>query len=278
MLIKLTGGKVYDPANGVDGEVRDIFIKNGRIVASPEPAREGRSASIRSHGRVMMAGGIDPHSHIGGGKITIARMLLPEDHMGHEVARTDLTRAGLRPRRAFDDDDRLSLRRDGLHGRFRARDAARQRPAGAPGDGRYADDRQGRLRHARLRRFLPAPARRKKRFLAAIKDYIAWTMHASQALAVKVVNPGGISAFKFNQRKLDLDEKHVYYGVTPRDIILTLARGLQELGVRIRSISTAAISAYRAAARRRSIRSRARKACRSISRTSSSIATAPKAT
>ena len=56
-------------------------------------------------------------------------------------------------------------------------------------------------------------------------------MHAAQAIAIKVVNPGGISAFKFNQRKLDLDEKHVYYGITPRDIILTLARGLLELGV-----------------------------------------------
>ena len=66
---------------------------------------------------------------------------------------------------------------------------------------------------------------------SSIKDYIAWTMHAAQAIAVKVVNPGGISAFKFNQRKLDLDEKHVYYGITPRDIILTLARGLLELGV-----------------------------------------------
>jgi formylmethanofuran dehydrogenase subunit A len=70
-----------------------------------------------------------------------------------------------------------------------------------------------------------------KKDFSVIKDYIAWTMHAAQALAVKVVNPGGISAFKFNQRKLDLDEKHVYYGVTPRDIILTLARGLLELGV-----------------------------------------------
>jgi formylmethanofuran dehydrogenase subunit A len=66
---------------------------------------------------------------------------------------------------------------------------------------------------------------------SVIKDYIAWTMHAAQAIAVKVVNPGGISAFKFNQRKLDLDEKHVYYGITPRDIIQTLARGLVELGV-----------------------------------------------
>ena len=49
-----------------------------------------------------------------------------------------------------------------------------------------------------------------KKDFEAIKDYIAWTMHAAQAIAVKVVNPGGISAFKFNQRQLDLDERHVY--------------------------------------------------------------------
>jgi len=70
-----------------------------------------------------------------------------------------------------------------------------------------------------------------KQDFEAIKDYVAWIMHASQAIAVKVVNPGGISAFKFNQRKLDLDEEHVYYKVTPRQIILNLARALQELGV-----------------------------------------------
>ena len=70
-----------------------------------------------------------------------------------------------------------------------------------------------------------------KKDFKAIKDYVAWTMHAAQAIAVKVVNPGGISAFKFNQRKLDLDEEHVYYHVTPRQIILTLARALEELGV-----------------------------------------------
>jgi formylmethanofuran dehydrogenase subunit A len=70
-----------------------------------------------------------------------------------------------------------------------------------------------------------------KKDFEAIKDYVAWTLHATQAIAIKVVNPGGISAFKFNQRKLDLDEEHAYYQVTPRQIILTLARALRELGV-----------------------------------------------
>ena len=50
-------------------------------------------------------------------------------------------------------------------------------------------------------------------------------------MGVKVVNPGGISAFKFNQRSLDLDEKHSHWGSTPRAIVHELALSLQELGV-----------------------------------------------
>ena len=93
MLIKLTGGRIYDPANGVDGEVRDIFIENGRIVSPSPNAKVDQEYAV--HGRVIMAGGIDPHSHIGGGKMTIARMMLPEDHIGQEFERTDITRAGV---------------------------------------------------------------------------------------------------------------------------------------------------------------------------------------
>ena len=64
-----------------------------------------------------------------------------------------------------------------------------------------------------------------------INDYVGWTLDATNCIGIKVVNPGGISAFKFNQRKLDLDEKHPYYGVTPRDILRVLSRAVYELGV-----------------------------------------------
>jgi formylmethanofuran dehydrogenase subunit A len=65
----------------------------------------------------------------------------------------------------------------------------------------------------------------------AISDYVGWIINATQAMAIKVVNPGGISAFKFNQRKLDLDEKNKHYGVTPREILITLSRAVRELGI-----------------------------------------------
>jgi formylmethanofuran dehydrogenase subunit A len=31
MLIKLTGGRIYDPANKVSGEVRDIYVEDGKM-------------------------------------------------------------------------------------------------------------------------------------------------------------------------------------------------------------------------------------------------------
>jgi formylmethanofuran dehydrogenase subunit A len=65
----------------------------------------------------------------------------------------------------------------------------------------------------------------------AINDYVAWIMHASQAIGIKVVNPGGISAFKFNQRALDLDEQNSHYQVTPREVLKALSRAVHELGV-----------------------------------------------
>ena len=92
MLIKLTGGRIYDPANKVSGEVRDIYVEDGKIVAAKPNARADATYDVK--GRVVMAGAIDPHTHIGGGKMTIARMLLPEDHRGDPVTRTELTRAG----------------------------------------------------------------------------------------------------------------------------------------------------------------------------------------
>ena len=228
MLIKLSGGKVYDPANGVDGGIRDIFVEDGRIVTPRPDARVHEEYNLK--GRVVMAGGIDPHSHIGGGKVTIARMLMPEDHLGHEQPRNGLMRSGVG--RAVPSTMTTGYRyaEMGYTACFE--------PAMLPANARQAHMEMGDVPLLDKGAFVMLGSddfllrqMTQKQDFSAIKDYIAWTMHAAQAIAVKVVNPGGISAFKFNQRKLDLDESHAHYGLTPRQILLTLARGLKELGV-----------------------------------------------
>ena len=75
--LRIRGGRVIDPTNAVNA-VRDVGVRDGRIVDLHPQDKVDRE--IDASGCVVMAGGVDLHSHIGGGKVNLARMLLPEDH------------------------------------------------------------------------------------------------------------------------------------------------------------------------------------------------------
>ncbi len=228
MLTKLTGGRIYDPANSINNEVKDIYIRDGRIVA--KRADESVDKEIDVRGKVVMAGAIDMHSHIGGGKVNIARTLLPEDHAADVIARTELMRSGCGHAAPSTLTTGYRYAEMGYTSVFE--------PAILPVNARQAHmemadtpiiDKGGYAMLGSddfLLRMMAANEDQE-----AINNYVAWTIKHSHAIGIKVVNPGGINAFKFNQRKLDLDEKNDYYGVTPRDILLRLATAVKELGV-----------------------------------------------
>ena len=228
-MIRLKGGRVFDPAHGSDGEVRDLYVENGKIVATPgADARIEREYDVA--GRVVMAGAIDLHTHIGGGKVNLARAMLPEDHRDAELARTALTRSGSGHAAPSTLMAGYRYAEMGYTSCFE--------PAILPVNARHAHMEMGdtpivdKGGYAMLGsddfllRMLAGGASQR-----AINDYVAWTLHATQCIGIKVVNPGGISAFKFNARKLDLDEPAPHYRVTPRAIVTTLTRALHELGV-----------------------------------------------
>ncbi len=229
MLIKLSGGTVYDPVHGINGEQRDIYIRDGQITRRPATAVDiDKTYDLK--GKVIMAGAIDMHTHIGGGKVNIARMMLPEDHRQDLVSRTPLTRSGCGHAAPSTLTAGYRYVEMGYTACFE--------PAMLPANARQAHMEMAdtpivdKGAYAMLGSddfFLRMLAAKKDQ--EAIADYVGWIINATQALAIKVVNPGGISAFKFNQRKLDLDEKNEYYGTTPRDIIKSLARAVNELGV-----------------------------------------------
>ena len=227
--LKLKGGTVVDPAHGVRGEVRDVFVENGRIVTAPGAAAKDHQ-EIDVSGMIVMAGAIDLHTHIGGGKVNIARAMLPEDHRGDLVDRTALTRSGCGHAAPSTLTTGYRYAEMGYTACFE--------PAMLPINARQAHMEMGdtpivdKGAYAMLGSddFL-------LRMLAAnddqqsINDYVAWTITHAQAMGLKVVNPGGISAFKFNQRMLDLDEAHAYYRVTPRRILKVLAQAVHDIGV-----------------------------------------------
>jgi formylmethanofuran dehydrogenase subunit A len=222
--LRITGGMVYDPANGVDGEVGDICIEDGRIVQSlPESAPR-----LNVAGMVVMPGGVDIHSHLASSSCNHARRLLPEEHAADPTAAPTLDEGG-------------GLRRSGTGGTVPTTFTTGYRYAGlgyttvfdaavAPVMARHShselDDTPcldggffvllGNDEY--LLRQVGAGERERA------QDYAAWVLGATGGYAVKVVNPGGVEAWKSGQRNLNgLDDEVAGRGVTPRAILETLA-------------------------------------------------------
>jgi formylmethanofuran dehydrogenase subunit A len=64
------------------------------------------------------------------------------------------------------------------------------------------------------------------------RDYAAWLLGSAGGYAIKIVNPGGIEAWKSGQRNLNgLDEPLAGRGVTGRAILEALANAGHELGL-----------------------------------------------
>ena len=89
--LRIVGGKIYDPANGIDGEVHEIRVRDGRIVEQVSD----KARTIDAHGMVVMPGGVDIHCHIAGPKVNLSRKLQPEDHRLDVHPGTDITRSGV---------------------------------------------------------------------------------------------------------------------------------------------------------------------------------------
>jgi formylmethanofuran dehydrogenase subunit A len=232
MITRLKNGKIYDPAHGKDGVVQDIYIRDGRIIAKPNGA-ENINQTIDLNGKIVMGGAIDMHSHIGGGKVNIARMMLPEFQETKKLTEPEAhicTPNCSHNATPSSTDAGFRYIEMGYTAAFE--------PAILPINARQAHlemgdtpmiDKGGYAMLGNDDYFLRLLANKADQ--KAINDYVAWTLHATQAIGIKVVNPGGINAFKFNQRKLDLDENNVHYQVTPRDILKSLSTAVQQLGI-----------------------------------------------
>ncbi len=229
MLTRLKGGRLYDPAHQVDGATGDIWIENGRIVAKPaNGAKPDVDHDIT--GMVVMAGGIDIHSHIGGGKVNLARALMLEDHETYKHAPQDGLRAGSGVATPSTFSTGYRYAQMGYTAAFE--------PAVVISNARHAHlemsdipmiDKGGYLMLGNDDILLQMLA--SKREQSAVNDYVALMVQATGCIGVKIVNPGGISAFKFNQRNLGLDEDTAFYHLNPHRIVQSLAQAVHDIGL-----------------------------------------------
>ncbi len=214
MLTCLRGGRVVDPTQGHDATA-DLWFEGGRLVAPPGPGRVADEAFDAS-GCVVMAGGLDIHSHIAGTNVNTSRLLLPE----------------LRPEIA----DSVPVG-EAIGRRYAAMGYTLVvEPAISPHVAVQA--------HLELAQ-IPVIDRAILAVLGnddflfrvmrdgddAIADYVGRAITGARALGLKVINPGAAAAFKSNVRAFGLDDEVPGTGISSRRIMQAMQRAQHRLGV-----------------------------------------------
>ena len=228
MLTHLRCGTLYDPTQAIDGEVRDLFVRDGILIDDPGPGAVFDEVHDLE-GLVVMAGAIDIHTHIAGGNVANARLLMPE----RQVARA-LQQHGPRPQAPHAGwtttatGERYAamgfttlvepavLPSNAWHAHLEMADIPIADTAGLAVLGN--DEYLLRLLHR------DAPQ-------AEINDYVGWTLEATRCLGIKVINAGGAAAFKRGARTFGLDDEVPGYGVSSRRIVRALQTAVLQLGV-----------------------------------------------
>jgi len=229
-LCKITGGYIYDPLNGVDGQVRDIWVRDGKIVSPPTDPFERPTRTLNATGLVVMPGGVDMHCHIAGPKVNVARKLRPEEkRLAEPVLRTPKTHSGTMG--SVPSTFATGYKYAGL-GYTTAFDAAVP-----PLSARHAHEE-----------FEDTPCIDKGFYVLMgnnhfvmksiqdgepdrLRSFVGWLLGASKGYAAKLVNPGGVEVWKHHQggNVSGIDEAVDHFNVTPRQIITQMSRAVDEL-------------------------------------------------
>ena len=226
-MLRITGGTVYDPANGIDGIVQDVCIEDGRVVDRVEGGR-----TIDASGLAVFPGGVDVHTHVAGAALNFARGLTPE-----------LQRRTARP------FVQTSEQRGGLGGVTPTTFATGYLYAGmgwTTVNEAAVPILSARHTHEELHDtpivdksclVLMANNEIVLDLLEAgeeerARQVVAWLVSAAKGYGVKAVNPGGVVSWKFGKDSRKLSEPvDGYSRMTPAAIISGLARIVDDLGL-----------------------------------------------
>ncbi|PYR24579.1 MAG: formylmethanofuran dehydrogenase subunit A [Acidobacteria bacterium] len=225
-MFRITGGRVYDPANGIDGVVKDVCIADGRVVAQADGG-----PAIDASGMIVFPGGVDVHTHVAGGALNFARGLVPENQ---------------RVARKFRHGPKL---RAGIGGMTPTTFATGYLYAGmgwTTVNEAAVPILSAKHTHEELH---DIPIVDKSTLLLMgnnefvldllevgeverAKHVVAWLIWAAKAYGVKAVNPGGVAAWKWGKNANTLhDPIEGYHEVTAAKIIAGLAGIIDDLGL-----------------------------------------------
>ncbi|EKF87087.1 tungsten-dependent formylmethanofuran dehydrogenase subunit FwdA [Methanobacterium formicicum] len=221
----IKNGIVYDPLNSIDGEQMDICIKDGKIVESVSEAADVIDAS----GKIVMAGGVDPHTHIAGPKVNVGRMFRPEDSKKDAEVITNLKRAGS----GFSVPSTfMTGYRYSQMGYTTAMEAAMPPLLSRHTHEEFIDTPF--IDHAAYPLFGNSWF-----VMEYLKDgdidkcaaFVSWLLKATKGYTIKIVNPAGTEAWGWGGNVHGINDPAPYFDVTGAEIIRGLAEVNEKLGL-----------------------------------------------
>jgi formylmethanofuran dehydrogenase subunit A len=217
LLIK--NGFVYDPLNGIDGEIMDIAAKDGKIV---NRVNERRAEKIDASGMIVMPGGVDIHCHIAGAEVNIGRLLRPEDHFRDFEYKTAITRSGVGHSIPSTFTTGYRYSRMGY--------TTIMNPSMPPLEAKHTHEELNdtpmldKATYPLLGDWWFVLEYLKNGSIDELARHVAWIMTSTKGYAIKIVNPGGLEAWGYGKNVHSLGDQIPNFCITPRDIIRGLCK------------------------------------------------------
>jgi formylmethanofuran dehydrogenase subunit A len=227
--LAIKNGYVFDPLNEIDGEIMDIFVKDGKVVRELSGAEMKNTKVIDAKGMTVMPGGVDSHSHIAGAKVNGGRMMRPEDSYRWSREKTPLTHSGTGYTVPSVYLEGYQYSQMGYTTAFEA--------AVPPLEARHTHEEMRSIpmidtggylvlgNNWFMMRYL------RDGDIERAANYVAWMMKTHKAYGIKCVNPAGVENWGWAEDIGSLDEANIHFGVTPRDMIQGLCEINEILGL-----------------------------------------------
>ncbi|HUI39383.1 MAG TPA: formylmethanofuran dehydrogenase subunit A [Methanothrix sp.] len=221
MIIK--NGCVFDPLNDIGGDIKDIFIRGGKVVEGLFGAEARDAKVIDARGMTVMPGGVDSHSHVAGAKVNAGRLMRPEDHYKSVRPRTALTHSGCGytiPSVYKQGYDYAAM---GYTTVFEA--------AMPPLEARHTHEEMRAIPILDMGAYLVLGNNwfimryLKEGDIEKAAAYTAWMLRTHKGYGIKCVNPAGVENWGWARNVSGLDEPNIHFEITAREMI----RGLGEV-------------------------------------------------
>jgi formylmethanofuran dehydrogenase subunit A len=223
--ILVKNGYVYDPKNGVNGDVMDIAIRDNKIVDDVSPTAK----VIDAAGKAVMAGAIDIHAHVAGPKVNVGRIMRPEDKLFHTKRRSKMTRAGggFSVPSTYETGYVYSRMGYTYVGEAAMPPLLARHTHEEIRDTPLIDQAAYTLlgNNWLVMEYIKRGEKDK------LNAFVAWMLQATKGYTVKLVNPGGSEAWGWGMNCVNVSDPVPYFDVTPSEIITGLAEANEALNL-----------------------------------------------